>query len=220
VDRLRRGAERARADAEWQLELLLNGTAQVEGKTIDYIIRAPIDGTVITLDLKVGEPVVPSSSYGSGTVLAILADLDHPIFRGTVDEIDVGRLREGMTGALTVGALPGESLFCNLTEISLKARESNNAIVFNVELEVMVPASFVMRSGYSAVARIVIEESQDTLVLPERLIEFHNGKAFVLQSDGQGGTQEVEVEIGLSDGMMAEIQAGLEEGSVVVERQF
>lgn len=220
VDRLQRGAERARADAEWQLELLLNGSAQVDGKMIDYIIRAPIDGTVIALDLKVGEPVVPSSSYGSGTALAILADLEHPIFRGTVDEIDVGRLREGMTGTLTIGALPSESLFCSLTEISLKAETSNNAVVFDVELEVTVPADFVMRSGYSAVARITIEEAKDVLVLPERLLEFHGGKTFVLQNDGQGGTREAEVEIGLSDGMMAEIRSGLEEGSIVLERRF
>ncbi|MHC4838552.1 MAG: efflux RND transporter periplasmic adaptor subunit, partial [Planctomycetota bacterium] len=84
AERMARASERARSDAEEQLELLLNGSAEIDGKVIDYLVRAPIDGHVVALDLEVGEPVVPSSSYGSGTELLTLADLAHPVFRGTV----------------------------------------------------------------------------------------------------------------------------------------
>lgn len=220
VDRMRRGAERARSDAEAQLELLLNGSSEIDGKVIDYIIRAPIDGTVIALDLEVGEPVVPSSSYGSGTELVVLADLDHPVFRGTVDEIDVGRLLEGMAAELTLGARPEEVLAGKLTEISLQAVLRNNAVVFDVEIAVQTPADLIMRSGYSAVARIKVEEVKDALVLPERLVDFRDGKAFILQDDGQDGSKEVQVQTGLSDGLKIEIQSGLVEGEQVLERRF
>ncbi|HHM12926.1 MAG TPA: HlyD family efflux transporter periplasmic adaptor subunit, partial [Planctomycetaceae bacterium] len=210
AERLATGAERARSDAEKQLELLLNGSAEIDGMTIDYIIRAPIDGRVIALDLEVGEPVVPSSSFGSGTDLVVLADLDHPIFRGTIDEIEVGRLREGMGAKVTIGARPDLALEATLKEISLKAETQNNAVVFPVELTVEPPEGLVMRSGYSAVARIRIDEVTDALLLPERVVEFREGSAFVLiPGDGDGEPREVEVQVGLSDSLRIEIRDGL-----------
>jgi HlyD family secretion protein len=220
LERMERGAKRARSDAEEQLELLLNGKAEIDGKIIDYVIRAPIDGHVIALDVEVGEPVVPSSSFGSGTALLVLADLDHPVFRGTVDELDVGRLREGMAAELTVGARPDDRLRGELTEISLKATSRNNAVIFDVELSVVPPSGFVMRSGYSAVARIRVEEAQDVLLLPERVIDFRGGVAFVQQLDTSDEVHEVEVEVGLSNGMTVEILSGLEDQESVLERSF
>jgi len=220
LDRLQRGATRARSDAQGQLELLLNGEAQIDGKLIDYVIRAPIDGHVITLDVEVGEPVIPASSFGSGTVLVTLADLSQPVFRGTVDEIDVGRLSPGMAADLTIGALPDEVLAGELTEISLRAQSRNNAVVFDVELSVDPPEWFVMRSGYSAVARIRVQEALDVLVLPERVVSFVDGRASVLVVDGQGGERETQLKLGLSDGLTVELISGLEEGSRVLERSY
>jgi HlyD family secretion protein len=219
LDRMERGAERARSDAEGQLQLLLEGQAEIDGKRIDYVIRAPIDGHVITLDVEEGEPVVPSSSFGSGTVLLTLADLDGPVFRGTVDEIDVGRLSEGMTAELTVGARPDEPLEATLEEISLKAQSRNNAVVFDVELAVTPPEGFVMRSGYSAVARIRLQEARDVLVLPERVVDIRDGTGYVLREEG-GERREVPVELGLSDGLTVEVRSGLAEGDRVLERTY
>jgi HlyD family secretion protein len=220
LNRMERASARARSDAEEQLELLLNGQATIDGKVIDYLVRAPIDGHVIELNLEEGEPVVPSSSYGSGTVLCTLADLDHPVFRGTVDEIDVGRLREGMVAKITIGSMPDEVLFGQLIEIALKAQSINNAVQFEVKLAVDPPANLVLRSGFSAVARIELEAATDVLILPERVVDFRDGKAWVLQDDGQGGQREVEVQLGLSDGLTVEIQSGLAEGDQVLERSY
>jgi HlyD family secretion protein len=57
-------------------------------------VRAPVRGHVLQI-VREGDPVTPASTFGIGTVIAVLGDLDQPVFRGTVDEIDVGRLREG-----------------------------------------------------------------------------------------------------------------------------
>lgn len=220
MDRMQESAVLARSDAEAQLELLLNGKVEMDGRTIDFLVRSPIEGHVIAEDLEVGEPVVPASTFGAGTVLVTLADLDHPVFRGTVDEIDVGRLSTGMKGMLTLGARPGIELLANLTEISLRAESKNNAVVFPVEMDVTPPADLVLRSGYSAVANIRVKEVVDVLVLPERLLDFRDGKAFVLQSDSAGEVVEVVVETGLSDGLKIEIISGLNEGDVVLERIY
>ena len=54
-----------------------------------------------------GDPVVPLTSFQEGTELASIADMADLIFKGTVDEIDVGKLSEGVPARLNVGALPG-----------------------------------------------------------------------------------------------------------------
>lgn len=218
MDRMKAGAERARKDAEHQLELLLEGQTEIDGHVIDYLVRAPIDGHVISEDLEVGEPVVPASTFGAGTVLVTLADLDHPVFRGTVDEIDVGRLAEGMTGSLTLGARPGLALEAELTEISLRAESRNNAVVFPVEMDVAPPEDLVLRSGYSAVAAIRIAEANDVLLIPERLVRFEGERASVQRLRADGETEEVEIETGLSDSLRIEVRSGLAEGDTLLER--
>ncbi len=212
------GSARARSDAEKQLELLLNGSAQIDGKTIDYLVRAPIDGHVIKLDLEQGEPVVPSSSYGSGTELCTLADLDHPVFRGTVDEIDVGRLTEGMQARITLGARPEQELQGELTQIALKAQSVNNAVQFEVKMAVQAPQDLTIRSGYSAVARIQLQRADDVLILPERVVDFRDGQAYVLLPSADGEASEHAIQIGLSDGLRVEVRSGLAQGDTVLER--
>ncbi len=218
VERMWRAGERAKTDAEAQLELLLDGSAEVDGKVIDFIVRSPVAGRVIELPLEEGEPVVPSSSFGSGTVVAIVADMDQPMFRGTVDEIDVGRLREGMRANITVGALPGATLEAELTEISMRAERRGGAVVFDVELTVAPPEEITLRSGYSAVARIVVERAEDVLVLPERVVELRPDGAFVRIDDGGGGGVERRIETGLSDALTVVVTSGLAEGDLVLER--
>lgn len=218
LQRMEQGAARARNDTEKQLELLLNGHAEIDGKVIDYLVRAPIDGHVIQLDLEQGEPVVPSSSYGSGTELCVLADLDHAVFRGTVDEIDVGRLQEGMQARITIGARPDQELNGELSQIGLKARSVNNAVQFDVQMTVQIPADLVLRSGYSAVARIQLQRADDVLIIPERLVDFRDGKAFVLMGDEMGQPHEMEIGVGLSDGLTIEVVSGALEGEHVFER--
>jgi len=220
VERMRLGAARARVDAEEQLQLLQEGRAEIDGKVIDFVIRAPVAGNVIELRGEPGEPVVPSSNFGSGTELLILADLTHPVFRGTIDEIDVGRLRTGMQVALEVGALPGVEVQGELTEIALRSQVVNNATVFGVKIAVTPPAGAVLRSGYSAVARIEIERAADVLVLPERVVDYRAGRAFVLVPGPDDEPVEREIECGVSDSLTVEITGGLDEGDLVLERVF
>ncbi|MBC8327866.1 MAG: efflux RND transporter periplasmic adaptor subunit [Planctomycetes bacterium] len=218
MDRMQTGAERSRAEAEAQIRLLLDGEAEIEGHRLDFLVRSPIDGHLIDVPVEIGAPVVPSSSYGTGTVLMTIADLDHPLFRGTVAESDVGLLREGMPVTLLAGALPGEEMHGVLQEISLRARSVNNATVFDIKVQVTPPAHLTLRSGYSATATIEVDRAEDVLLLPERLVEFRDDGAFVLVEDAAGEVVERAVVTGLSDAMTIEIRSGLEPGAVVLER--
>ena len=216
LERMKQSAERGRVSAEQQLELMREGSVEVEGLVIDYVVRAPIAAHVVALPVEVGEPVVPASSYGSGTEIVALANLDAPRFYGTVNEIDVGRLSTGMAASIEVGALPGVAVRGTLTEIALRSRTQNNATVFAVRLDVTPPEDAVLRSGYSAVARIEIARAEDVLVLPERVVDYRGELAFVRTADGQ----EREIQVGLSDGLDVEVRGDLDEGDLVLERVY
>jgi HlyD family secretion protein len=146
-----------------------------------------------------------------------LADMSRLLFRGTVNEIDVGRLREGMAAQIKVGPLPGTILAGTLAEIALKARERDNATVFDVVIDIEVPPETVLRSGYSAVAEIEIERRDDIVVLPERAVEYRKGAAFVRVARGGGEPELREISAGLSDGLTVEVVRGLAAGEEVLE---
>ena len=216
IERMQRGAQRGRTAAENQLALMEEGRVEIDGKVIDYIVRSPVDAHVVDLPVEVGQPVVPSSNFGSGTEVVALADLDRPRFHGTVNEVDVGRLKAGMKASIEVGALPGVDVKGELVEIALRSRVVNNATVFAVRLDVSPPEGTVLRAGYSAVARIELARAENVLVLPERVVEYRGGGAFVRMADGS----EREVEAGTSDGITVEIKSGLAEGNEVLERVY
>lgn len=217
IDRMHENAVLSRKQAEERLELLKSGKTIVNNRIVDFIVRAPVAGTVLEIKQREGTPVVPASTYGFGTVFITLADMNQLLFRGTVDEIDVGRLSEGMPARIRIGALPETQVSGKITEIALKGLERNNAMVFDVLIQLDAPTKTVLRSGYSAVADVEIERRTDVPSLPERLVEFRGGKSFVLAPDDHGGSTRKEVVTGLSDGLIVEIVSGLSEGEEVLE---
>ena len=136
LERMKRAAQMGRERAEENLKLLKDGVVEVEGRILDFVVRSPVDAHVLIIRSREGEPIVPSSSYGSGTVTMLLADMNRPVFRGTVDEIDVGRLREGMPASLSIGALPGQTISGQLEEIALKGVPRDNATQFDVRIAI------------------------------------------------------------------------------------
>jgi HlyD family secretion protein len=216
-DQARIGLEQERD----RLALLKEGRIVRKVGGVDSIIRASAAGTVLERRVNPGDPVVPLTTFQEGTAMMTLADMRTLEFRGTVDEIDVGKLHEGMPVRIQVGALPGSTVAARLTRIAPKAREKEGATVFDVEAAIEIGASQVtLRAGYSANADVVIQEKNDVLLLPERLITLAEGKATVeVPSAEPGGEPEKKaIEVGLSDGLNMEIVAGLAEGDKVVQR--
>jgi HlyD family secretion protein len=184
----------------------------------ENIISSPINGTILEKLVNEGDPVVPLTSYQAGTPLLTLAPMDELIFKGTVDEIDVGKLHEGMTADLKIGALPDTKLKGKLSKISPKARKEDNTTLFDIEIEVTESNGTELRAGYSANADVIINQKDSVLVIPERLISFTGDTARVEVQDSAGLIDTVEVKVGLSDGLNIEVAEGLALGDQVVER--
>jgi len=202
--------------ANEKFDLLQKGVT-VDGKNENTIV-SPINGTVLEKLVSEGDPVVPLTSYQAGTPLLTLAPMEKLIFKGTVDEIDVGKLIEGMSCDIKVGALPGEALKGNLSKISPKAKKQDNTTLFDLEIQITETGDKTLRAGYSANADIIISKKDSILVIPERLVEFKGDTAYVEVSDSAGAIESRKIEVGLSDGLNIEVIDGLALGDNVVER--
>ena len=213
-----------------ELQLLRNGQVSTSKGTFESTVRAPVSGFILEKMVEIGDNIVPLTSFQEGTVLMTMANMDDLIFRGTVDEIDVGRLDEGLNASIKVGALPNASVEAVLSKIWLKAEKEENSTVFPVELEIVsateqdlaqpeaAPIPVILRAGYSANAEIIIEKREQVLLIPERVIEFAGDTARVNILLAENESEERIIETGLSDAISIEVIEGLDEGTKVREK--
>jgi HlyD family secretion protein len=188
----------------------------------ESIIRAPAGGTVLTRTVNVGDPIVPLTSYQPGTEMATVADMSDLIFKGTVDEIDVGKLSVGMTARIKVGALPTDVVTGKVSRIAPQAQQKEGATLFDVEIELDPGQKITLRAGYSANADVIIREKKDVLTIPERLVTFDDGgkktTVELASSDPKTEPKKAEIKTGISDGLNIEVISGLKKGDKLVER--
>lgn len=206
--------------AQQDRELTRRGRLSATGQ--ESIIRAPAAGTILTRMVNEGDPIVPLTSYQPGTEMATVADMSDLIFKGTVDEIDVGKLSMGMQARIKVGALPTDVVTGRVERIAPQAQQKEGATLFDIEIELDPNQKITLRAGYSANADVIIREKKDVLVLPERLVSFEDGGKKTLveipQADPKAEPKKVEIKTGISDGLNIEIVSGLKKGEKVVER--
>ena len=190
--------------AKDNLEIVRDGITQSSASFSSTLIRSTIEGLILDVPVKVGNSVIMSNTFNDGTTIASVADMNDLIFRGNIDETEVGRVHVGMPVKLTIGALQDLSFQATLEYISPKATESNGANQFEVKAAVSVPDSVVIRSGYSANAEIVLERASQALTLPESTVEFSGDSTFVYVLTDSVPQQTFErrpVKLGLSDGI-------------------
>jgi len=205
--------------AKEKLALLESGSTVVAGKKVESIIRAPIAGVVLSRLVDVGDPITPLSTYQDGTELMTIAWMEDLLFKGTVDEIDVGKLRLSMPVEISIGAIPGDTITGILAKVSPKARINEGSTVFDVEIELdKLKPETVLRAGYSATADVIIRKKEDIILIPERLVKMTDSVSTVEIQDTAGVITTVEVTTGLSDGLNIEIEKGVSEGDKLVER--
>jgi len=205
--------------SEDRLSLLEKGSAGKASKLVESVVRSPISGVVLEKFINIGDPVVPLTSYQAGTPLFTLADMSELLFRGTIDEIDVGKVHVGHEATLQIGALPGKTIDGRILRISPKARIENNATIFDIEIEITNTHGIELRAGYSANADIILNKAPEVLTVPERVLIFRSDSVFVeVEDTATGAVLEKPVQLGLSDGINVEIASGIKESELIVER--
>lgn len=194
------------------LEIIKEGITKNSASFSSTLIRSTIDGLILDVPIKVGNSVIMSNTFNDGTTIATVANMNDLIFKGKIDETDVGRIHEGMPVKLTIGALQNLTFDAELEYISPKGVEENGANQFEIKAAVHAPDSVQIRSGYSANAEIVLQRAQKVLAVPEGIIEFSGDSTFVWVMTDSIPEQKFErrqIKTGMSDGIKLEIKEGL-----------
>ena len=200
------------ANAQNALEIVRDGIAKNSKVSSTTQIRSTITGMILHVPVKVGNSVIQSNNFNEGTTIASVADMNDMIFRGNVDETEIGKINEGMPIKLTIGALESQTFQAVLEYVSPKGEEKNGAIQFEIKAAVSLPDTAFVRAGYSANAEIVLKRAENVLTIPESTVEFRGDSAFVQLVKQEKPTQVFErhpIKTGLSDGIKIEVKEGL-----------
>jgi len=200
-------------------------------------IVAPVDGTVVSRNMDVGQTV--AASFQAPTIFLIAQDLTKMQVDTNVDESDVAPIRVGQQANFTVDAYPGVTFPGVVSQIRQAPINVQNVITYDVVVEVS-NAALKLFPGMTANVKIVTGRVERALRLPAAAMRFHPPSAttsagtvtgqtkagrpatargqnqqsvYVL---GKGQLTRVRVQLGISDGNYTEILGGLNEGEFVV----
>ena len=194
--------------------IVKEGVSKYNESESNTLVRATIDGLILDVPVKVGSSVIQSNTFNDGTTVATIADMNRLIFRGKVDETEVGLLKPGLPMKITIGALPDVSPDAILEYIAPKGTEENGANTFEIKAALLADAVAQLRSGYSANASVNLASARDVLLIPEGVVTFEGDSTFVyLLKTDKGEKQEFEkypVKTGMSDGINIRIIEGLD----------
>ncbi len=205
-----RNAKQELAAAEDALQLVREGVSR-SGGTGNTIVRSTIDGMVLDVPVKVGSSVIERNNFNEGTTIAFIADMQDLIFKGKVDESEIGKVRTGMDLVLTIGAIDNETFPAKLEYIAPKGVDEEGAIKFEVRAAVEPQEGQLIRANYSANADIVLDRRDSVMVIPERLVQFNEtgDSAFVEVHNGNQEFRRQYIRTGLSDGINIEVVDGI-----------
>lgn len=215
-DKIAQALRQAREEvdaAQDNLEVVRDGVSKSNASASSTLIRSTITGLILDIPVKVGNSVILANTFNDGTTIATVANMNDLIFRGNIDETEVGRLSTGMTMKITIGALQDLKFDARLEYIAPKATDQNGANQFEIKAAVNLPSNATnIRSGYSANAEIVLAEAKNVLAVQESAIEFDGDDTYVYVIKGEGEKQTYErrkVQTGISDGINIEIRSGV-----------
>jgi HlyD family secretion protein len=195
--------------AENNLNLIREGVALKYADTTNTLIRSTIDGIILDIPVEEGNFVTETNPFNAGTTIASVADMREMIFKGKVDESDVGKIKPGMDLILSIGAIEDEKFDASLEYIAPKGVEEKGAIQFEIKAKLKLKPSHFIRAGYSANADIVLDKRDRVLAINESLLQFESETAFVEVETAPQQFEKRYLELGLSDGINIEVLSGL-----------
>jgi len=209
-------AKQTLSQAQNDYQIIKKGSAG-SGKSANTNIMAQISGTILEIPVREGNQVIESSTFSSGTTIAIIADMSKMIFEGKVDESEVGKLKEGRKIIVKLGAIENKEFPAILTFVAPKGKEESGAVQFTIKADVTIDDDVYVRAGYSANADIKLEKKDSVLAIKESLLQFNRitEKPFVEIETENQKFKKKKVKLGISDGINVEILEGVEKGDKI-----
>jgi HlyD family secretion protein len=192
---------------------------QTEEEYRNSTIVSPIDGTVLSRDVEVGDAVSSILVVGSSaTLLMTLGDTHEVYVKGKVDESDIAKVYMGQPARIKVESYKDRTFNGKVTKISPMGVEKDNVTTFEVRVSID-NAKGELKSMMTANAEILLEEHKNVLMVPEGALIYdkdRNASIEVPDPTARDGKKKMTVSVGISNGSKTELLSGLKEGNQVV----
>ena len=196
---------------------------QAEDRLSKTRVVSPIDGTVTSLDIKVGETAISSTTNIPGSGLMTIANPASIHTEVNVDEADIANVAVGQNAQVFAIAYPDQPIegVIDSIAVSAKVAEGAQGLSFAVKIRLEKTNGIVLRPGMSCRAEIFTEIAEGLLAVPIQAIlvdEDRNAnrttyRVFVHEDRK---ARQVEVRVGLSDDAWQAVTGGLNEGDEVI----
>lgn len=204
-----RQAKQELTTANENMEIIRKGASTRFSNVANTMVRANASGTVLSVPVEEGYSVIEANNFNPGTTICSIADMSDIIFKGKIDESEVGKIHTGMELTLSVGAVSETSYKAVLEYIAPKGETENGAIQFEIHAALKLQKGQSLRAGYSANADIVLDRRENVLAIPESWLIFKGDSAFVEVETGNQQFKQVPVKLGVSDGINIEVLGGV-----------
>ncbi len=193
------------------LSIVRDGVSSLNAQSSNTLVRSTIDGQILEIPVKVGSSVIQANTMNDGTTVAKVADMSNLIFKGKVDETEVGLLRQGMSTDITIGALPDVNYNAFIEYIAPKSTDENGSNTFEVKAAIALSDSTQLRAGYSANAAVTLQSESQVMTVPESCVEWVGDSTFVymLTTENPQTFERKPVITGISNGVNIAIKEGL-----------
>lgn len=210
---LRKAIEEVASSAD-ALAIVERGVSRYNASASNTEVRATISGLILDVPIKIGSSVIQANTMNDGTTVATIADMNNLIFKGSVDETEVGQLSVGTPMSISIGAMPNLNLNATIEYISPKSTNSSGANTFEIKAALDLADATGLRAGYSANATVALNRAENVLAVPEAVVEFSGDSTYVYVLTDGNSTPAVydrrSIKTGISDGINIEVISGID----------
>ena len=163
----------AMADIQSSEARLEQAESQLDSSKVDLtytIIRSPIEGIVINRRVNIGQTV--AASFQAPVLFQIANDLSKMQVECSVDEADIGKVKEGQKVRFTVDAFPDENFTGKVSQVRYSPEIVQNVVTYTTIVEVNNP-EMKLRPGMTATASVVTGEAKNVLRVPNSALRFN-----------------------------------------------
>ncbi len=195
---------------------------QLEEQLSYTTVTSPMDGTILSRDVEIGDAVSSILVLGStATLVMTIGDINQVYVQGKVDESDIGRVYLGQAARIKVESFKDKTFLGKVTKIAPLGVEKDNVTTFEVRVSIDNPGG-ELKTNMTANAEILLEEHKKVLTVPEQAVLYdkdRNASVEVPDPKQKNGRRKIDIKAGISNGTKTEILAGLKPGDTVILQQ-
>ena len=195
---------------------------QLEEQLSYTTVTSPMDGTILSRDVEIGDAVSSILVLGStATLVMTIGDITQVYVQGKVDESDIGKVYLGQAARIKVESFKDKTFLGKVTKIAPLGVEKDNVTTFEVRVSIDNPGG-ELKANMTANAEILLEEHKKVLTVPEQAVLYdkdRNASVEVPDPKTKTGRRKVDIKAGISNGTKTEVLAGLKSGDTVILQQ-